>query len=52
MDRGLTVSDLASTMHVYPTFGFAVQQLAAEVSIEAATSGARGKMTRALRHLS
>ncbi len=52
IDRGLTVSELASTIHVYPTFSFAVQQLAAEVSLEAATSGARGRMTRALRHLS
>jgi len=52
IDRGLTLSDLASTIHVYPTFGFAVQQLAADASLEAATSGTRGKMTRALRHLS
>lgn len=52
IERGLTLSDLASTIHVYPTFGFAVQQLAAEVSLEAATSGARGRVTRAFRHLS
>jgi len=52
IDRGLTLSDLASTIHVYPTYGFAVQQLAADASIEAATSGVRGEMTRALRHLS
>jgi len=52
IDRGLTVSDLASTIHVYPTFGFAVQQLAAEAAFEAATSGTRGRVTRALRHLS
>ena len=52
IDRGLTVSDLASAMHVYPTFGFAVQQLAAEASFEAATTGTKGRVTRALRHLS
>jgi len=52
IDRGLTVSDLASTIHVYPTFTFAVQQLAAEISLEAATSGAKGQVTRALRGLS
>jgi len=46
------VSELASTIHVYPTFGFAVQQLAAEAAFEAATSGTRGRVTRALRHLS
>jgi pyruvate/2-oxoglutarate dehydrogenase complex dihydrolipoamide dehydrogenase (E3) component len=52
IDRGLTVSDLASTIHVYPTFGFAIQQLAADASLEAATSGARGRVTRSLRRLS
>jgi pyruvate/2-oxoglutarate dehydrogenase complex dihydrolipoamide dehydrogenase (E3) component len=52
IDRGLTLSDLASTIHVYPTFGFAVQQLAAEAAFEAATSGTKGRVTRALRHLS
>ncbi len=51
IDRGLTVSDLASTIHVYPTFGFAVQQLAAEASFEAAMTGTKGRVTRALRHL-
>ncbi len=51
IDRGLSVSDLASAMHVYPTFGFAVQQLAAEASFEAATTGTKGRVTRALRHL-
>jgi pyruvate/2-oxoglutarate dehydrogenase complex dihydrolipoamide dehydrogenase (E3) component len=52
IDRGITVSELASTIHPYPTYGFAIQQLAAEASLEAAMSGARGKMTRALRHVS
>jgi pyruvate/2-oxoglutarate dehydrogenase complex dihydrolipoamide dehydrogenase (E3) component len=52
IDRGLTVSDLASTIHVYPTFGFVVQQLAAEASFDAATTGTKGRVTRALRHLS
>ena len=52
IERGLTLTDLASTIHAYPSYGFAVQQLTAEVSLEAATSGARGKVTRALRHLS
>lgn len=52
IDRGLTLSDLASTIHAYPTFGFGVQQLGADASLKAAASGARGKVTRALRHLS
>jgi pyruvate/2-oxoglutarate dehydrogenase complex dihydrolipoamide dehydrogenase (E3) component len=51
VDRGLTLSDLASTIHAYPTFGFAVQQLAAEATFEAAASGIRGQAIRALRRL-
>jgi pyruvate/2-oxoglutarate dehydrogenase complex dihydrolipoamide dehydrogenase (E3) component len=52
IDRGLTVSDLASTIHAYPTFGFAIQQLAAEVALEAATSGLRGRAIQAIRRRS
>lgn len=51
IDRGLTLSDLASTIHAYPTFGFGVQQLAAEAGLEAATSGLRGHALRTLRRL-
>lgn len=52
IDRGLTVSDLASTIHAYPTFGFAVQELAAEIALEAATSGVRGRAIQAIRRKS
>lgn len=52
IDRGLSVSDLASTIHAYPTFGFAIQQLAAEVAFEAAATGIRGRAIHALRRLS
>jgi pyruvate/2-oxoglutarate dehydrogenase complex dihydrolipoamide dehydrogenase (E3) component len=52
IERGLTLSDLAATIHAYPTFGFAVQQLAAEAAFEAASSGIRGKAVRALRRFS
>ena len=52
VDKGLSVADLASAIHVFPTFGFAVQQLAAEVSLEAAAAGMRGRALRALRRLS
>ena len=52
IDLGVTVSDLASTIHVYPTFGFAVQQLAAEAALEAATAGIRGHALRTIRRLS
>ena len=52
IDRGLTLSELAGTIHAYPTFGFAIQQLAAEASMEAAASGIRGRAISALRRLS
>ena len=52
IDRGLSVSDLASTIHAYPTFGFAIQQLSAEVAFEAAASGIRGRAIHVLRRLS
>jgi len=52
IDRGLTVSDLASTIHAYPTFGFAVQELAAEIAFEGATSGLRGRAIQAIRRKS
>jgi pyruvate/2-oxoglutarate dehydrogenase complex dihydrolipoamide dehydrogenase (E3) component len=52
IDGSLGLSELASTIHAYPTFGFAIQQLAAEAALEAASSGIRGKAVRALRRLS
>jgi pyruvate/2-oxoglutarate dehydrogenase complex dihydrolipoamide dehydrogenase (E3) component len=52
IDRGLSVSDLASTIHAYPTFGFAIQQLAAEAALSAAATGIRGRAIHALRRLS
>lgn len=52
IDRGLGVPDLASTIHVYPTYGFAIQQLAAEGSLDSASTGIRGQAVRALRRLS
>lgn len=51
LDRGLAVSDLASTIHAYPTFGFAVQELAAQAAFEAAATGVRGRALKALRRL-
>ena len=52
IDHGLTLSELAATIHAYPTFGFAIQQLAAEAAFEAAAVGIRGQAMRALRRLS
>jgi pyruvate/2-oxoglutarate dehydrogenase complex dihydrolipoamide dehydrogenase (E3) component len=51
IDRGLSVSDVASTIHAYPTFGFAIQQLAAEAAFAAAATGIRGRAIHAVRRL-
>jgi pyruvate/2-oxoglutarate dehydrogenase complex dihydrolipoamide dehydrogenase (E3) component len=52
IDRGLSLSDLASTIHVYPTFGFAIQQLSATVAFDAAATSIRGRAIQAIRRLS
>ena len=49
IDRGLGIGGLASTIHIYPTFGFAVQLPAAEAAFTAAASGVRGRALRAVR---
>ncbi len=46
--RGLKLSDIAKTLHVYPTYGMSSMQLAAEVEIESAFSGTSGWFLRKL----
>jgi len=46
--QNLEVSDLASSMHAYPTYSTAVQQLAAEMAIEQTLAGVSGKIIRVL----
>jgi hypothetical protein len=38
------VSDLAGTIHAYPTYSSAVQQLAAEVAIQNLLTGTSGRL--------
>jgi pyruvate/2-oxoglutarate dehydrogenase complex dihydrolipoamide dehydrogenase (E3) component len=52
MDNGIPFRKLASTIHVYPTYGFALQQAAAEVQYDWLTRGLRGEVTRWLNKLS
>jgi pyruvate/2-oxoglutarate dehydrogenase complex dihydrolipoamide dehydrogenase (E3) component len=44
LDAGLRLPDLARAMHVYPTFGSGVQQLASDASLEGALWGWRGRL--------
>jgi pyruvate/2-oxoglutarate dehydrogenase complex dihydrolipoamide dehydrogenase (E3) component len=46
--QNMKISDLAETIHAYPTYSTAVQQLAAKLAIEESLSGASGKIIRGL----
>jgi pyruvate/2-oxoglutarate dehydrogenase complex dihydrolipoamide dehydrogenase (E3) component len=46
--HSMNVTDLAGTIHAYPTYSTAVQQLAAELAIEGMLSGTSGKIIRGL----
>lgn len=49
IDRGIKLGDLASSIHVYPTYATGVQQVAAEVRLE---SVARSPVVKLLRRIS
>lgn len=49
--NNLKVIDLAHSMHAYPTYSTAVQQLAARVAVENVLSSATGKVLRGLSKL-
>lgn len=48
INRGLRLADLARTIHVYPTHGFAIQQAATEATFNELTRGWRGSPLRRL----
>jgi len=48
MRNKLKLSDLASTIHPYPTYSTGIQLLSTKMSVESALSGASGKMIRGL----
>src|SRR5262249_16841540 len=48
VSRRLTLATLASAVHVYPTYGFALQQAAAEAYFDQLTSGRLGDVARQL----
>ena len=48
MKQGTKISDLAGAIHPYPTYSTAVQQMAAEISVEHLLSGTSGKLVRGL----
>jgi pyruvate/2-oxoglutarate dehydrogenase complex dihydrolipoamide dehydrogenase (E3) component len=51
IENKLRVSDLASTIHPYPTYNSGIQLLATEMAVEHSLSGFSGEMLRAARRL-
>ncbi len=48
MQLGLKLKELAGAIHPYPTYSTALQQLAADITVEHLLSGASGKLVRTL----
>ena len=48
IEANLKLPQLAATIHAYPTYGFGIQQLAAEDALQRATTGLKGKLLRGL----
>ena len=48
MNRGMKIKELAGTIHPYPTYSTAVQQMAADITVEQLLSGSSGKLVRGL----
>jgi pyruvate/2-oxoglutarate dehydrogenase complex dihydrolipoamide dehydrogenase (E3) component len=48
MKNKLKITELAGTIHPYPTYSTAVQQIAAEITVQRLLSGTSGKLIRGL----
>ncbi|GAB4533466.1 MAG: hypothetical protein Kow0063_15500 [Anaerolineae bacterium] len=51
LHAGIRVGDLASAIHVYPSYSVAGQQAAAAIRIDRLLGGASGRVVRGLAHL-
>jgi pyruvate/2-oxoglutarate dehydrogenase complex dihydrolipoamide dehydrogenase (E3) component len=50
MEKGLKIDDLASTVHVYPSYGVDTMRLAGDISLDRYLSGLTGSIIRGLAH--
>ena len=48
LDQGLKISQLAHSVHVYPTFSMATQQIAARMTMDRMSGGRKGRVLRKL----
>ena len=46
LDRGLKLSHMAESLHIYPTYSMAAQQLASKLRVDQLLSGTMGKFIR------
>jgi pyruvate/2-oxoglutarate dehydrogenase complex dihydrolipoamide dehydrogenase (E3) component len=51
MERKYTLKDIAGAIHAYPTYSTAIQQLAAQATLEELLSGRKGRLIRGLSKL-
>ncbi len=51
LDKGLTLRDLAESIHVYPTYSLGTMQLAAQVRVGQVLEGSTGRFLRSLTKL-
>jgi pyruvate/2-oxoglutarate dehydrogenase complex dihydrolipoamide dehydrogenase (E3) component len=50
MEKGLKIDDLASTVHVYPSYGVDTMRLAGDISLDRYLSGLTGSIIRGVAH--
>jgi pyruvate/2-oxoglutarate dehydrogenase complex dihydrolipoamide dehydrogenase (E3) component len=48
MEHGIKLRDLGPVIHAYPTYGFGIQQMAAEIAMAQALGGISGRIVRRL----
>ena len=48
IESRVKLKDLASAIHVYPSFGFVLQQIAAHASFEESLGGLSGRVLKTL----
>lgn len=51
LDKGLSLRDLAESIHVYPTYSLGTMQLAAQARVDQVLAGSTGKFLRGLTKL-
>ncbi len=51
LDHGLMMGDIASSIHIYPTYSTAMMQMAADIRVTQLLSGTSGRLIRGISRL-